>query len=327
MKISVIIPAYNAAKYIKHSIISVLNQTYQPYEIIVIDDGSTDDTYNVIKNLSNSSYNIRYYRQSNKGVASARNVGIELARGDWIAFLDADDIWLPFKLERQSALLKKNPDLVWCNGNIAINYGKGAIETASIHQNIKIELQNKHKMAFFKGAFWGINYHINNCLIKSSVLKSVRFDESLHISEDRDFMWTIATKYPIIGYVSDAISIYNATTINSLMKKGKDRNDSARTILKIYSKIKDVQTKHVYPYLFLKRLSVFYIMRKEIGQVEIDPKLINKLKKYFANSLIDKIFLYGFAMCPMNQKHFMLNQWKKLYCFIEKIYLRKLTLI
>ena len=95
MKISVVIPTYNRAEIVSRAIKSVQNQTLQPFEIIVIDDGSSDDTRRIIK--EQFSY-CRYYYQENKGVSSARNLGIQKAESEWIAFLDSDDEWKPNKL-------------------------------------------------------------------------------------------------------------------------------------------------------------------------------------------------------------------------------------
>ena len=104
--ITVIIPAYNSVKSIRRAIDSILAQTLKDYEIIVIDDGSTDGTGKIIKEYSNA---VSYNYQENAGVCAARNAGIEKARGQWIAFLDHDDYWQPDKLERQMEILTENP--------------------------------------------------------------------------------------------------------------------------------------------------------------------------------------------------------------------------
>ncbi|MEI8064356.1 MAG: glycosyltransferase family A protein, partial [Verrucomicrobiota bacterium] len=103
---SVVIPAYNAQDYLGAAIESVLNQTLPPLEIIVIDDGSTDDTRERLRIYEGR---IRYYRQKNQGIGASRNFGISFAKGDWIALLDADDVWHPRKLECQSAVIVRNP--------------------------------------------------------------------------------------------------------------------------------------------------------------------------------------------------------------------------
>ncbi|MFZ9033203.1 MAG: glycosyltransferase family 2 protein, partial [Anaerohalosphaeraceae bacterium] len=114
LKISAVIPAYNAEKYIARSINSVLNQTCPVDEIIVVDDGSTDSTAEVIKSYGGK---VRYIHQQNAGVSAARNTGIQAATCEWVAFLDADDEWLPEKIERQVENIKNNPHLVRTTGN------------------------------------------------------------------------------------------------------------------------------------------------------------------------------------------------------------------
>ena len=105
MDISVIIPTYNSARYISEAVNSVLEQTFKAFEVLVIDDGSTDETEAI---MSRYSAPVRYIRQQNAGVAAARNRGIEESRGRYVAFLDADDTWFPHKLERQLDALDKN---------------------------------------------------------------------------------------------------------------------------------------------------------------------------------------------------------------------------
>ena len=107
-KVSVIIPVYNGEKYIDRAIASVLEQTYTNYEIIAIDDGSTDRTPKILETYSSQ---IRYCYRDNQGVAATRNYGIEIAEGELIAFLDADDFFFPDKLTKQVACFKENPDL------------------------------------------------------------------------------------------------------------------------------------------------------------------------------------------------------------------------
>jgi len=106
--VSVIIPVYNCERYLAEAIESVLAQTYQPIEVIVINDGSTDDSEAVAKRFDSS---IRYYAHPNKGLGATRNRGVELAQGHFIAFLDADDLWVADKIERQMAYFDDDPDL------------------------------------------------------------------------------------------------------------------------------------------------------------------------------------------------------------------------
>lgn len=101
-EVSVVVPAYNAGRFLRESLGSVLAQTFQDLEVVVVDDGSKDDTPAVVLSFGDA---VRYVRQENQGVSAARNRGIELSQGRFVAFLDADDIWSPEKLERQMACL------------------------------------------------------------------------------------------------------------------------------------------------------------------------------------------------------------------------------
>jgi glycosyltransferase involved in cell wall biosynthesis len=109
--VSVIIPAYKAGAYLERAVLSALGQTHAPLEVLVVDDGSPDNTFEVASSFQKP---VRALRKPNGGPASARNLGASEAIGEWIAFLDADDIWLPAKLERQIALASPDTDVVHC---------------------------------------------------------------------------------------------------------------------------------------------------------------------------------------------------------------------
>jgi glycosyltransferase involved in cell wall biosynthesis len=107
-KISVVIPSYNRAHYIEKTIDSVLEQKRDDIEIILVDDGSTDNTRELVQNKYGDQ--VRYVYQENQGIPGARNTGIKNAQGDYIAFLDSDDYWHPNKLEQQMALIAEHPE-------------------------------------------------------------------------------------------------------------------------------------------------------------------------------------------------------------------------
>ncbi|WP_316832729.1 glycosyltransferase family A protein [Pedobacter aquatilis] len=121
--VSIIMPAYNAEKFIKEAIESVVLQTYKNWELIIVDDGSTDSTAAIIKEFTNINHRIHYYYQENGKQGKARNLGIKNSHGELIAFLDADDIWVANKLEIQLNLLKENEsiDLLFTQGFIIEN--------------------------------------------------------------------------------------------------------------------------------------------------------------------------------------------------------------
>jgi glycosyltransferase involved in cell wall biosynthesis len=116
-QVSVIIPSYNVAAYIEQALRTVLAQTFQDYEILVINDGSKDNTVELASAFTDS--RIRIISQANRGLAGARNAGIRAARGEFLAFLDADDLWHPEKLERHVALLRSKP-------NVGVTYSQSA---------------------------------------------------------------------------------------------------------------------------------------------------------------------------------------------------------
>ena len=105
--VSVVIPTYNRALMVKEAIQSVLDQTYSDFEIIVVDDGSTDDTREVVTAFADK---VRYVFQENSGRSNARNRAIHMARGRYIAFLDSDDLYMPHKLDMQVACMEKVPE-------------------------------------------------------------------------------------------------------------------------------------------------------------------------------------------------------------------------
>ena len=113
--VSVVIPAYNAERFIRRSLESVLNQTFENIEILVSDDGSTDGTANVVKSYAD--LRVHYLYEPNRGQGPARNAGIRQAKGDYVTFLDADDFYLPTKVERQVEFLQEHPEyqIAYCN--------------------------------------------------------------------------------------------------------------------------------------------------------------------------------------------------------------------
>jgi len=129
--ISVILPTYNAANYLPEAIESILRQNYQRIEIIVIDDGSTDNTADALAPYRDV---IIYYYKENGGPASARNWGLQFAQGEIISFLDADDLWPEGKIVRQLSHLKEFPDAEVVAGRQKVEYLPGAIELLHKHE-------------------------------------------------------------------------------------------------------------------------------------------------------------------------------------------------
>jgi len=117
-KVSIVMPAYNSRARIVESINSVINQTYENWELIVIDDGSSDDTYEIVNGVSKSESRIKLKKQKNQGIGATRNNGYQFSSGNWIAFLDHDDLWHPHKLEMQVKAIRSDPafDVIFSGG-------------------------------------------------------------------------------------------------------------------------------------------------------------------------------------------------------------------
>ncbi|MEN8127780.1 MAG: glycosyltransferase family A protein [Planctomycetota bacterium] len=221
--ISAVIPAYNAEKYIARAIDSVLAQTCPVNEIIVVDDGSTDNTAAIIKGYGDK---VRYIYQPNAGVSAARNAGIEAATGNWIAFLDADDEWLPKKIELQVESLKKCPDLVWATGNYFTCSCSEQRRAPRVEPTAVETLLKRTGMIgdFFIGSKQGMAEHTDTMLIrKDAILAAGLFDTTFSKAEDLDLWWKIAHQNPAIGYISQPIAIHhfgNETSLNKVPMKG-----------------------------------------------------------------------------------------------------------
>lgn len=185
--VSIIIPVYNGEKTIRETILSVLNQTYQNFEIVIINDGSTDSTLEVISSIPNPQ--IKVFSYPNTGVSASRNRGITLASGEYISFIDADDLWTPDKLEAQLKALQEHPQAAvayswtdWIDESGQVIYGGG-------HHQIAGEVYAHLFLGdFIEGG--------SNVLIRKSALDEVGvFDESINFSEDWELWLRLAARY------------------------------------------------------------------------------------------------------------------------------------
>ncbi|MBW8015234.1 MAG: glycosyltransferase family 2 protein [Planctomycetes bacterium] len=218
-EISVVIPAYNAEKYVARAIDSVLSQTRRADEIIIVDDGSTDGTAEVVKGYGDK---VRYIYQENSGASVARNTGINAATGEWIAFLDCDDEWLGEYLERQVGLIERNSDLVWTGAN----YYKCCCEddhNRQLHDKGAgsellggKEIYNDYFQAYIKGASgWTGSLMIK----RAALIEAGLFTASLPMANDIDMWWRIAYRWPRMGYNAEPLVVYHSHVADSITKK------------------------------------------------------------------------------------------------------------
>lgn len=200
-RVSVIIPSYNAARFLPEAIDSVRQQTLPADEIIVIDDGSIDDTENIVKSLGPD---IIYIRQTNAGVSASRNKGIGIATGEYIAFLDADDRWLPQKLEHQTKVLVANPHVGLIATDRAEVNAKGDLLLASLFkkQGLYDVFENLHgsPVPNALSSLIRVNFiPTSSVLVRKSILEKVGvFDTTIRYGEDLELWARIALEYEIV---------------------------------------------------------------------------------------------------------------------------------
>lgn len=218
IRISVVIPAYNNAAWIARAVESVLSQRRPAEEIVVVDDGSTDDTAAIAAGYGAA---VRLIQQANAGAAAARNAGVRAATGDWIAFLDADDEWLPEKLERQVNLLNAHPELVWTTGNYdECLCGEHRRAEHAPAQEVRRRLGGAEAVDYltaFRSLLWG---HTNTMLIRREVLlEAGLFDLTLPIAEDIDLWLRIAYRYPRVGFSAEPLAVYHLGIAQSTIQR------------------------------------------------------------------------------------------------------------
>lgn len=193
--VSVIIPTYNRASMLKEAIQSVLDQTFSDYEIIVVDDGSTDDTREVVNELNRPIGKVRYLYQDNRGRSAARNRGFREASGDYIAFLDADDKFLQDKLRKQVQALENNPDFGMAYSYAIIVDDNGKMIRGGRYTKTRLSGWIYPEMLFIKGTI----ITTPTVMVRTRVLGEIgAFDETMHTCEDLDLWRRIARHYKVL---------------------------------------------------------------------------------------------------------------------------------
>lgn len=186
--ISVIIPLYNKEKYVERTLNSVLSQTYDDYEIVVVDDGSTDNSLNIITQMSQkcNTEKIRLIKKQNGGPSSARNRGVIEAKGEWIVFLDADDLLIPYALDYFYNLIRNNrPDIKY----FICNYFEKKGELLHLYSKSKRKGIVKNK--YFLEAARDLTERPGSAIIKKELLINHPFNEKLRRFEDAECQYNL----------------------------------------------------------------------------------------------------------------------------------------
>ncbi len=199
--VSVVIPTFNRARTVTKAIASVLRQSYPNYEIVVVDDGSTDDTPTALARYRGQ---VTYIRQENKGRSAARNRGLQHSSHPYIVFLDSDDVLLPNMLAVQTAYLERHPEVAFVHGHALMADLDGRVLKPPVLMGAPLD---SHQSAF-ASLLMGTSVLIHTTLVRQSCLDDVGgFDETLSGNEDWDLWLRLAARYPV-GFNPEPVAVY-----------------------------------------------------------------------------------------------------------------------
>lgn len=259
-KVSVIIPTYNRARFLPDAVNSVLKQDYKNTEIIVVDDGSEDNTKEVIRSLQDGHPQILYFQnERSKGPSGARNTGLLKATGDFIAFLDSDDVWLEHHLAEGMEIFSEYPEIDVLFGNFSVYEHKNkrflynffdqkkilhTLKSKELTENVRL-LNDNLFIALLKENF----FHLGSAIIKKSVLNGITLDDSVMYAEDRDLAIKLFKKSKAtFAFRKEPVFIAYKHTSNTYSSKQADI-------------MKRVIETHLY--LFKKYLQSFELLSSE----------------------------------------------------------------
>lgn len=249
--VSIIMPSYNTANYIGESINSVLSQTYENWELIIVDDCSTDYTDEVVKKFLNDK-RIKYFRNNkNSGAAISRNKALREAKGRWIAFLDSDDLWVPEKLEKQINLMEKN------NHSFSYTFYE---EIDEIGNNLNIRVLGPKKITKF-GMY---NYCWPGCLTVMYDANKIGLIQIEDIKKNNDYaMWLKIIKKTNCYLYPYSLAFYRK-------RAGSISNHSYVKLIKWHYKLfKEVDNQNIFNSLIFTIRNIFFGIIKKIFYVKI----------------------------------------------------------
>ncbi len=293
IKVSVIIPCFNQASFLKEAVNSVLAQTYSNWECIIINDGSTDDTEEIAKKLIQDDNRFIYKKQKNKGLPGARNAGLELCTGEYIQLLDADDALHPEKLQKHLALIKKNAlgedDVIVSYSEYIYGDYKDIYTTYPASFNCRFLSDNPVKEIVLN---WENKFSIAaNCYFFSANIffaKGIRFDEEITTCEDIDCWIRIFQLKPHVLFLEEKLAYYRNTP-----------GSMSKNIDKVWKGHVQVMEKHMalsgkksqlYKWARYKKNEVLFRYRK-IGKMDWFYKLYfgKELISYYRARLLAKL--------------------------------------
>lgn len=310
--ISVVIPVFNGEKTIKETIESVLGQTFTNFELIVINDGSQDLTLEVISSIKDS--RIQVYSYPNAGLSASRNRGIVKSTGEYISFIDADDLWTSDKLESQLKALKNYPET-------AVAYSW----TDYIDENSQF---------LGKGSHITVNGNIyphllltdilengsNPLICKQAFLEVGNFDESLHAAEDWDMFLRLASRYHFVAVSSPQV-LYRISSNSMSANVLQQERESLKVIERAFNQAPEVlnhlkkpSLANLYKYLTYKTLEGTPQPQKGLIAAKMLVSAVKNDLSLLQTKVIGKVILKILAMVflPSNLAQIVINKFKKL---------------
>ncbi|MBN1684725.1 MAG: glycosyltransferase [Gammaproteobacteria bacterium] len=277
--VSIIIPVYNGEEYIEEALKSVLNQTYSPIEIIVVDDGSTDGTAEIVKQ-----YSVILIQQKNKGISGARNSGINAAKGEFIALLDHDDLFTPYKIELQVRFMNDHPKYCMVYSIEEKFSSEGTVRKKLKHRRKKMP-ENDILTAIYRKNF----IYPSSVLIRRSILERTGlFDETFTVCEDHDFFTRVAY-HGMVGFINQPLIKYRCHNANISSRLSFLTPSNKFIIFKRYLFMLKEKTL-LWPFIYIYQTAK---TQRDMGIICIDHKQYVAAKKYL---------LLSFLKCPWRIK-------------------------
>ncbi len=289
-KVSIIIPTYNSSLFIKRTIESVIDQTFKDWELLIADDCSTDETFKIVEEIAKENNKIKIFKtpKNSGGPALSKNIAMEKAQGEYIAFLDHDDEWLPEKLEKQIEYFKENKDkkigLVSCGANLINEKG-----ICFSQYN-----PNKVKYSFPDILLRNPIYSNSSVMIKREVIDLVGGrDTDMKYSEDWDMWIRIAKAGYDLCFVNQILFNYHFHS-NNVTKAKKDKLIKVRDAEYVFYKHNDLYEKYNYLHVGHFRLGVMYFMGREYKKSRKCYKESLRIKHLFIPSMVGYVLsLFG----------------------------------
>ena len=259
--ISIVIPIYNAEKYLEECLNSIKSQTYKNFEVIMVNDGSKDDSETICMNFLRSDSRFRYLKKANGGVSSARNLGLDNVKGDYITFIDADD-WVDENyLDLLITTVKKNhSDIVVSSYKQFNNIDVFYLRAYTIQEKylLNFEKMNRDDFLTIFPKLMSINVCFNNAvakLFRKELVKNLRFDTSIKYGEDLDFYFRLYLNVDSISYVDEPTYVYRMHGDSTTSNFNQEHAEQELTIFKqMYEKIQEIGLPTIHYFNKLKKL-------------------------------------------------------------------------